>query len=223
MKRETEKKMVRVMDRIMIVIIGLCCLGIGFLIYDFLCDEPEIVEDIQPLVVIIPTITPVVTPVKNPVIEPSSKEVPCIKEKFIDYMLPMIQTSNEVLKVKGYKPIPPSLVLAQTIIESNWGRSRFAREANNLFGIHSFNGKGMKPIKGDFMVRVYDNHTDSLMDYMLLLHKGTYFKGFQGMHKATNDPFILSDTLYVYSERGQDYIDLVQDVIRHNDLTRFDI
>ena len=33
------------------------------------------------------------------------------------------------------KKIPKKLIVAQAIIESNWGRSRFAEDFNNYFGI----------------------------------------------------------------------------------------
>jgi Bax protein len=36
--------------------------------------------------------------------------------------------------MKKIDVIPPRLVLAQGAVESSWGRSYFAREANNLFG-----------------------------------------------------------------------------------------
>ena len=39
-----------------------------------------------------------------------------------------------------YKDIPPSLIVAQAILESNYGMSRISCEANNLFG-HKFYGK----------------------------------------------------------------------------------
>ena len=44
--------------------------------------------------------------------------------------------------------IPVGLVVAQAIHESEWGRSRFAREGNNLMGIRTFDpaDNQMKPI-----------------------------------------------------------------------------
>ena len=37
--------------------------------------------------------------------------------------------------------IPASLIIAQAILESNWGKSRLAKQANNYFG-HKWRGKG---------------------------------------------------------------------------------
>jgi Mannosyl-glycoprotein endo-beta-N-acetylglucosaminidase len=38
--------------------------------------------------------------------------------------------------------VPASVTVAQAILESDWGRSRLARQGNNLFGIKAFNGSG---------------------------------------------------------------------------------
>ncbi|MDZ7743626.1 MAG: glucosaminidase domain-containing protein [Bacteroidota bacterium] len=35
--------------------------------------------------------------------------------------------------------IPPRLIMAQAIIESGWGKSYFAKQANNYFGVHCYN------------------------------------------------------------------------------------
>ena len=46
--------------------------------------------------------------------------------------------------------LPPSLVLAQAANESNWGRSRFAEDFNNYFGIWCFSkGCGTVPKQRD--------------------------------------------------------------------------
>ena len=34
--------------------------------------------------------------------------------------------------------IPNDLILAQAILESSWGKSRFAREGNNYFGMRTW-------------------------------------------------------------------------------------
>ena len=57
--------------------------------------------------------------------------------------------------------IPISLILAQSIIESGWGASRFAQEGNALFGQWTWkNDDGIKP-KGNpdanFSVKNFDS------------------------------------------------------------------
>ena len=57
-------------------------------------------------------------------------------------------TQEELLKVIDI--LPPSLVLAQAANESNWGRSRFAKDFNNYFGIWCFSeGCGIIPKERD--------------------------------------------------------------------------
>ena len=40
--------------------------------------------------------------------------------------------------IEPYYRLPVTLVVAQSILESNWGKSRFAVEGNNLFGIKEY-------------------------------------------------------------------------------------
>ena len=40
--------------------------------------------------------------------------------------------------IEPYHRLPGTLVVAQSILESNWGKSRFAVEGNNLFGIKEY-------------------------------------------------------------------------------------
>ena len=46
---------------------------------------------------------------------------------------------------------PKELIIAQAILESSWGTSRFANEANNLFGIRTWNENTphVKPVSHD--------------------------------------------------------------------------
>ena len=57
-------------------------------------------------------------------------------------------SKEELLKVIDI--LPPSLVLAQAANESDWGRSRFAKDFNNYFGIWCFSkGCGVIPKERD--------------------------------------------------------------------------
>ena len=56
-------------------------------------------------------------------------------ESFIERMA---RTASEECDI--YPQIPPSLIIAQSIIESNFGLSKLAVEGNNLFG-HKYRGK----------------------------------------------------------------------------------
>ena len=59
-----------------------------------------------------------------------------------------------------YPEIPPSLIIAQAIIESNYGLSKLAMEGNNLFG-HKYRGKDANK----FIVAADDSPTDRFTKY----------------------------------------------------------
>jgi len=54
-------------------------------------------------------------------------------ERFISSMQKCIAFHN--LDIRKEQQIPTALIIAQAIVESDYGTSRFAREGNNLFGI----------------------------------------------------------------------------------------
>ena len=58
-----------------------------------------------------------------------------------------VQNGAELLR--RVNVLPASLVIAQSAMESSWGASRFASEANNLFGMWTWGGKGIVPSRRD--------------------------------------------------------------------------
>ena len=75
--------------------------------------------------------------------------------------------------------IPIDLVLAQSIIESNWGKSRFAKKANNFFGVRAVGGEEYILSKNGKKVKAYHTKCDSVNDYMELLSFGEPYKEFK--------------------------------------------
>jgi len=86
-------------------------------------------------------------------------------------------------------PINPSIMVAQACLESRYGESKLAKEANNLFGIKAFaSWKGQKytietkehingkvvTIIADF--RKYLSLLDCLEDYCKLIKTSRYYK-----------------------------------------------
>ena len=79
--------------------------------------------------------------------------------------------------------ILPSLVVAQAILESNWGKSGLTQKNNNLFGIKGnggdfetkeyVNGKWITIVAG---FRSYDSFEGSIIDHAKLLNKPRYAK-----------------------------------------------
>lgn len=128
--------------------------------------------------------------------------------------------------------IPPSLALAQAAIESGWGKSRFAKEANNLFGQWTYSGIGMIPSQREdgatHRIRIFNDLNDSVANYMLNLNIGWAYTDFRikryelRSYDKEIDGYILADTLSMYSSAGQEYIDKVKHMINSEGFSKFD-
>ena len=80
--------------------------------------------------------------------------------------------------------IPVDLVVAQAIHESEWGRSRFAVEGNNLMGIRTFDpaDNQMKPVnKPDVSwgLRIFETKCESISYYIDLLNNSHHYNEFR--------------------------------------------
>jgi uncharacterized FlgJ-related protein len=128
--------------------------------------------------------------------------------------------------------IPPGLVLGQAAYESGYGTSRFAVEANALFGQWTF-GEGLVPNQqrkqlGDHRIASFDWPFDSVRAYYLNLSSHPAYANFRQLRaqlKAkgkTVTSLSLADGLRSYSERGQAYVDTLKGIITTNQLDRAD-
>lgn len=125
--------------------------------------------------------------------------------------------------------VPPALALAQAAIESGWGRSRFAREGNNLFGEWCFEpGCGIvpnqRPRDASYEVRSFPTVLHSVRSYVRNLNSHPAYAGLRELRhearQAGREPRAveLAAGLERYSERGGAYVDEVRTVIRSNGL-----
>jgi len=106
--------------------------------------------------------------------------------------------------------VPVDLVIAQAIHESEWGRSRFAVEGNNLMGIRTFDPTDdqMKPInKSDVSwgLRIFETKCESISYYIELLNNNHHYEDFREERKKqyVNDIVDLEKlamTLAIYAE-----------------------
>lgn len=128
--------------------------------------------------------------------------------------------------------VPESLVLAQAANESSWGRSRFAKEANNYFGQWCFTkGCGLVPKKRNagatHEVRKFDSVKASVESYILNLNStGAYqlLRDRRALLRKNGDKVTgisLANGLNRYSERGNEYIKELKSMIQHNKLSRY--
>ena len=129
--------------------------------------------------------------------------------------------------------IPSSLSLAQAANESAWGQSRFAREANNLFGIWTYDKeKGLIPRNREqgkkHLVRIFDNVGESVRYYIHTLNSHPAYVGLRETREdlrtsgQTIDGHKLAAGLEKYSARGQQYIDTIRSMIRKNKWAQLD-
>ena len=126
--------------------------------------------------------------------------------------------------------VPPALMLGQAAYESGYGTSRFALEGNALFGQWTYGGEGMVPeeqrkdTKGDHRIKAYDWPFDSVRSYFINLMSHPAYEDFRRLRadlRAADKPLdglTLASGLVRYSERGQEYVDTLQDIIRVNGL-----
>jgi len=97
------------------------------------------------------------------------------------------------------------LIIAQAIVESNYGTSRFAREGHNLFGIRVWSKEGMLPHKQpdtiDWRVRVFKNKCESVRYYIEILNTKRAYAEFRKVREITlnKDPILMAKTLDNFS------------------------
>lgn len=151
-----------------------------------------------------------------------------------------LQTKYKVKNIYDYEKflyrvdiIPPSMALAQAATESGWGKSRFFKKANNIFGHWTYNPKiGMVPLQRPagkkHLVRVFPTLQASIAAYMRNLNKTGAYSEFRIKRKKQRDSgnyingYLLSETMTKYSGIGHDYVKILQSIIRTNKLKKLD-
>lgn len=130
--------------------------------------------------------------------------------------------------------IPPSLALAQAASESGWGRSRFAREANNLFGEWCYReGCGLVPARriegAQHEVATFDAIPDAVDSYFRNLNTHPAYASLRELRAAAREEHdVLLGTYLVgglefYSERRDAYLQELRAMIRINKLLELDL
>lgn len=120
--------------------------------------DQKFIEDIQKVL-------------EEPIVESSTHEI------FLDTMNKCID--YVYLSVSPERQLPRKLILAQAILESAWGTSRFANEGKNLFGIRTFDKSTdyLLPITWDqnkwpgWGVKVYNTKCESVRDYVRIINE----------------------------------------------------
>ena len=140
-------------------------------------------------------------------------------------------SKEELLKVIDI--LPPSLVLAQAANESDWGRSRFAKDFNNYFGIWCFTkGCGVIPKDRDedatHEVASFNSLEDCIDYYVLNINRSYAYEDLRLMRKNQRENLqpitgtLLAEGLGNYAFPGDEYIESIQTLINFNQLERHD-
>lgn len=123
---------------------------------------------------------------------------------------------------------PNSIVLAQAAVESGWGKSRFFKEANNLFGIWSYRSNEPRiqasSSRLDYQVylRKYSNVSESIIDYFQTIGRAKPYTDFREKRMTTTDIDVLLPLLSRYSERKQEYVRQLRSMIKFNEFEQYD-
>lgn len=136
--------------------------------------------------------------------------------------LPLLQALD--LLERRVDVIPRSLVLVQAAKESGWGRSRFAVEANNLFGQWCYSeGCGLVPsgrVEGaNNEVQYFDSVDEAIASYMNNLNTHYSYLDFRLIRESLREeeePLSgeeLAEGLLYYSQRREAYVEEIKTML----------
>ena len=122
-----------------------------------------------------------------------------------------------------FQIVPREIIIAQAVIESDYGTSRFSKEANNLFGIRTYDLSlpHVKPLnqpESKFGLKKYKDKCDSVVDYYKVINNGHAFERFREVRYQMVlldeiDVFELVETLERYAS-NPNYVSLVKKTIK---------
>jgi Bax protein len=167
----------------------------------------------------------------DPTVEPG-RSVEFLRQR---YRVPgsLDQPLTREILLRRIDEVPVALVLAQAANESGWGTSRFARQANNLFGIWTWDeGAGVVPEKrragARHLVRGYEDLRASVRGYMRNINVGHAYVDLRKLRAQLRAAGLPLDALHLasglgrYSERGDAYIAEIRGMIAANDLAKLE-
>jgi Bax protein len=161
----------------------------------------------------------------------SGKKLKKSENEFLERLLSEYKVEDESIEELLVKlsPPPPAIVLGQAIIESGWGTSRFFKEANNVFGIWSFDETEPRvPSKFGYRngykvyLKKYNSLKECLEDYFYKIAVLSYYKKFREYAYKTENYVELTKHLENYSELKQEYVVRLNKIISENNLDSYD-
>ncbi len=133
--------------------------------------------------------------------------------------------------LKNVDVIPPSMAIAQTIVESGWGTSRFATEGNSLFGEHFSNGASGEYVSANgsnIKLKAFTTIYQAVKSYSQNINRHRAYREFRDKrfdlknNKLEINSLALVETLGRYSELGDEYITYLKNIINKNSLQKYD-
>ena len=159
----------------------------------------------------------------------SNTEKQWLEKKYKQYGVKSGDLSS--LKIR-MDEIPVSLAIAQAAKETGWGTSRFALEGNALFGQWTWSGEGLKPKEAKegekHKVMKFNILQASVRAYQRNINTHSTYKDFRKARaklRDSNKPLDsieLSKYLNKYAETGNQYVEVLQKIIKQNKLQDFD-
>jgi len=152
-----------------------------------------------------------------------------LKRRFKEYKI----DDQDLSKLKMRMDIVPvSIAIAQAANESGWGTSRFALEGNALFGQWTWSKKGISPKNQD------PNKSHKVLQFQILKASVKAYKNNLNTHNAYREfrearaklrqdesvinGLLLTKYLKKYAAIGEQYVAILNDIIKKNSLTDFD-
>jgi uncharacterized FlgJ-related protein len=120
--------------------------------------------------------------------------------------------------------IPIELIVAMAAHETAWGKSRFAVEGNNLFGIRTWNKEDPQmKAKGNpnapWGVKKYANYCESIKHYMWILSNLEVYADFRKELEWQNTIWKSTSAIELalhispWSEQGSKYVYLIREIM----------
>ena len=152
-----------------------------------------------------------------------------LRQKLLEYK---VKKGNMNELIERLDIIPTSIALAQAAKESGWGTSRFALEGNAIFGQWTWSGQGIAPLDREInknhkilkfpilraSVKAYQNNLNTHKSYIKFRDKRAAMRD----KKKDISGLELTHTLKNYAQTGDEYIKILNQIIRQNRLTDFE-
>ena len=160
----------------------------------------------------------------------SDLEKQWLRQKLLEYKVKKGNLEELMIRMDV---VPTSIALAQAAKESGWGTSRFALEGNAIFGQWTWDGQGIAPLKRDggknhkilkfpilrASVKAYKNNLNTHKSYYKFREKR---KSLRDKNKKISG-LKLTDTLKNYAQTGSEYTKILNQIIKQNRLSDFEL